>query len=318
MIITGDTFADVLAQAQRMFDIQKKKADEAIPKIMKVEPCKGVEFHSSSLDVRDGWGSRKEPTTVDAWNRSLEAFNSEVDSKVEAIKQVHNSNAAAIANNQAITSKVSLIMRELGIPGTYQERDYASRAQRPKYNTRNAGYLGDLSRNVILTDGYELAISSAARAKQQAKDYHAKKIAGLAQKEREEAAEKKKAKDETLLVHMRVKYKCEVEDGVYDVLRSIIDKNKYLFLAHWMQENRLDWNDGPDSARIGLDGFMVETEEDQKIYDAVSSRIEDWDGDGRVFRDMDYSYDVIYGMVDDAELMADYQRVAEVYSASRY
>ena len=98
MIITGDTFADVLAQAQRMFDLQKKKADETIPKIMKVEPCKGVEFHSSSLDIRDGWGSRKEPTTVDAWNRSLDAFNSEVDAKVEAIKQVHAANADALTN----------------------------------------------------------------------------------------------------------------------------------------------------------------------------------------------------------------------------
>lgn len=318
MIITGDTFADVLAQAQRMFDIQKKKADEAIPKIMKVEPCKGVEFHSSSLEVRDGWGSRKEPTTVDAWNRSLDAFNAEVDAKVEAIKQVHAANADALTNNSAITEKVSLIMRELGIPLTYQERDYSSRAQRPKYNTRNAGYLGDLSRNVILSDGYDAAIASAERAKQQAKDYHAKKVAGLAQKEREEAAAKKKIKDDALIVHMRVKYKCDVEDTVYDVLRAIIGKNKYLWLAHWMQENRLDWNDGPDSARVGLDGFKVESQEDQEIYDAVSSRIEDWGGDGRVFRDMEYSYDVIYGMVDDSELMADYQRIAEVYSASRY
>lgn len=318
MIIAGDKFSDVLAHAQHMFDIQQKKADETIPKIMKVEPCKGVEFHSSSLDVRDGWGSRKEPSTVDAWNRSLEAFNSEVDAKVEVINAVHKSNEAAIANNQAITSKVNLIMRELGIPGTYQERDYNSRTQRPKYNTRNAGYLGDLSRNVILTDGYDAAIRSAANAKQQAKEYHAKKVASLAQKEREEAAAKKKIKDESLLVHMRVKYKCDVEDTVYDVLRAILGKNKYLWLAHWMQENRFDWNDGPDFARVGLDGFSVDSEEDQEIYDAVSSRIEDWDGDGRVFRDMDYSYDVIYGMVDNAELMADYQRVAEVYSASRY
>lgn len=318
MIIKGDDFADVLKQAQCMYDLQKKKADETVPKIMKVEQCKGVEFHSGSLDCKDGWGSRKEPTTLDAWNKALERFNVEVDAKVEAINQVHAANAAAIVNNETITSKVSLIMRELGIPGTYQERDYTSRARQAKYNTQAAGYIGDLRRNVVVTDGYDAAIRSAVNAKQQAKDYHAKKVAGLAQKELEEAAEKKKAKDETLLVHMRVKYKCDVEDGVYDVLRSIIDKNKYLFLAHWMQENRLDWNDGPDSARIGLDGFMVETEEDKKIYDAVSSRIEDWDGDGRVFRDMDYSYDVIYGMVDDAELMADYQRVAEVYSASRY
>lgn len=318
MIITGDNFADVLAQAQRMYDLQKSKADDTIPKIMKVEPCKGIEFHSTSLEFKDGWGSRKEPTTLDGWNQALERFYKEVNGKVEAINAVHAANQQAIETNRAITAKVTLIMRELGIPGTYQERDYASRAQRPKYNTKAAGYIGDLSRNIVVNDGFEAAISSASRAKSAAKEFHAKKIAGLAQKEREEASAKAKIKADNVLVHMRVKYKCEPEDSVSEILSAIIEKNKYLFLAHWMQENRLDWNDGPSSARTGLDGFSVETEEDQKIYDAVYSRIDDWDGDGRVFRDMEYSYDVIYGMVDDTELMADYQRIAEIYSANRY
>lgn len=317
MIIDGDDFASVLKKAQSMYDFQKRKGDETVPKIMKVELCKGVEFHSSSLDVKDSWGSRKEPTTVDGWNRALEAFDSEVDGKVQAINQTHAANAEAIASNEAVVSKVSLIMRELGIPGTYQERDYSSRAQRPKYNTNPAGYIGDLRRNVVTSDGFDSAMRSAANAKQQAKEYHAKKIAGLAQREREEAAAKKKIKDDALIVHMRVKYKCDVEDTVYDVLRAIIGKNKYLWLAHWMHENRLNWIDGHDSASVGLNGFTVETEEDQKIYDAVNSRIENWDGDGRCFRDMDYSYDVIYGMVEDEELMADYQRIAEVYSDFR-
>lgn len=318
MIITGDEFKDVLAQAQRMFDLQKSKADETVPKIMKVEQCNGVEFHSSKLDFKDGWGSRKEPTTVDAWNTSLERFYAEVDQKVEEIKRVHAGNQSAIANNSAITAKVTLIMKELGIPGTYQERDYTSRARMPKYNTRSAGYLEDLRRNVILTDGFDAAIRSAATAKQQAKDYHAKKVAGLAQKEREEAAFKAKKQADAVLVHMRVKYKCDVEAEVYEILNAILEKDKYLHLAHWMHENRLDWNDGPDSARTGLNGFSIETEEDQKIHDAVYSRIDDWEGDGRVFRDMDYNYGVIYGMVKDAELMADYQRIAEIYQSSRY
>ena len=62
-------------------------------------------------------------------------------------------------------------------------------------------------------------------------------------------------------------------------------------------------------------GFEVETKEDQEIYDNIYSYIENWSDylDGRCFRDCEYNYDVLYGMVEEQEpdLYKDYQTIEE-------
>ena len=318
MLIMGADVSDLLKEVQRLHDIQKKKADETVPKIMKIEQCKGLDFLQSSLDSRDGWGNARTNETVAQWDAGLARFNAKADQALAEIERVHEANKEAIQNNIQIKEKVSLIMRELGIPGSFQERDYNSRAMRPKYNTRPAGYIGDLDRNVPINDGYEQAKKQAEDAKKKAAEFHKKQVAGLAQKEKEAAEEKKKSADEQRLVHLRVKYACEFNDTASEVRRAIIGKNKYLWLAHWMERNRLDWNDGCGYAMTGLNGFKVETLEDREIYQAVEARCIDWDGDGRVFRDMDHNYGEIYAKVTDKDLMKDYQAVSEMCELSDY
>lgn len=318
MLIMGADVSDLLKEVQRLHDIQKKKADETIPKIMKIEQCKGLDFHQSSLDSRDGWGNARTNETVAQWDAGLARFNGLADQALDGIERRHEENKQAIQNNTLIKEKVSLIMRELGIPGSFQERDYNSRAIRPKYNTRPAGYIGDLDRNVPISDGYEQAKKQVEEAKKRAAEFHKKQVASLAQKEKEAAEEKKKIADEQKLVHLRVKYGCEFNSTANDVRRAILEKDKYLWLAHWMERNRLDWSDGCDYAMTGLNGFKVETLEDREIYQAVESRCIDWDGDGRVFRDMEHNYNEIYARVTDTDLMKDYQAISEMCEQDDY
>lgn len=318
MLIMGADVSDLLKEVQRLHEIQKKKADETIPKIMKVEQCKGIDFNPSSLDSRDGWGNGRTPDTVAKWDSGLQRFIGLADKTLADIEAAHEANKEAIKNNTEIKEKISLIMREIGIPGTYQERDYNSRAMRPKYNTRNAGYMGDLDRNVKISDFYEQAKKQVEEAKKRATEFHAKKVAGLAQLEKAAAEEKKKAADEQKLVHLRVKYGCEFNSTANDVRRAIIGKDKYLWLAHWMERNRMDWNDGCEYAMTGLNGFKVETLEDREIYQAVESRCIDWDGDGRIFRDMEHNYSEIYAKVTDKDLMKDYQTISEMCEQDDY
>jgi hypothetical protein len=89
----------------------------------------------------------------------------------------------------------------------------------------------------------------------------------------------------------------------------IVSKNKYLCLAYWLEQNRNDWNDGYSFAETGLDSFTIETETDELIYKDIQSYMDDWGGDGRVFRDCEWNYGVLYGMVEDEELMKDFETV---------
>ena len=107
-----------------------------------------------------------------------------------------------------------------------------------------------------------------------------------------------------------VKYDLDAEAEDCDIREAILSKDKYLHLAYWLERNRGDWNDGYSFAETGLSGFHAETAEDNDIVADISSYIEDWDGDGRVFRDCEYNYGVLYGMADEA-LMKDLQTLQE-------
>ena len=113
----------------------------------------------------------------------------------------------------------------------------------------------------------------------------------------------------------RVKYTPdEPESDKQEILDAILEKNKYLRLAHYLRMNRGDWTDGYDYAETGLSGFVVETEVDSEIEKDITHHINNWDGDGRIFRDCEYNYNVIFGMVEDEQLMKDYNSVYEMFN----
>lgn len=125
------------------------------------------------------------------------------------------------------------------------------------------------------------------------------------QKEEQEKAEKEqKEKHDAALYNMKMKYQCPFEK---DILDHILEQNKYLYLAYHLWRNRGDWSDGCDWAKMGLDGFKVETVEDQEIVDEIQSYFENF-SDGRIFRDCHYNYHWLFAKVEKEypELYQDY------------
>jgi hypothetical protein len=131
-------------------------------------------------------------------------------------------------------------------------------------------------------------------------DTEQKKIADENRKKEEEKKLKQQTKKLALLLS---KYDMDLERDWNDLLEVIIHKNKYLYLAYYLEKNRGDWNDGCSYAETGLDSFKIENNLDQSIYDDINEYISNWGDymDGRCFRDCNYSYDVIYGMVAESE-----------------
>lgn len=288
-------------------------AKEEVPKVMKVEPCKfQLTWGTHHLEIKTYYNGSKPPETTEQFNNQLAKYLTSLDAEKKRLLAVHEANLPAIENNKKVRAKVTQVMQAIGIPNSYSERDYSSKARTPKYNTKSAGYLSDLARNVTDTDGYDSAVQSANYAAQQATDYVRHAVALLGQKEREAAIAEQKRKNEMVIVHMRVKYECEPEASPRAVLDAILDKNKYLRLAHYLELNRGDWSEGSDYAEQGLYGFSIETPLDQEIYDVNKALCDDWEGDGRVFRDNEHNYSTIFALVEDDKLMKDYQTVKEM------
>ncbi|AHJ87134.1 hypothetical protein BCP8-2_096 [Bacillus phage BCP8-2] len=134
------------------------------------------------------------------------------------------------------------------------------------------------------------------------------------ERKEQERIEKEKKENRTLAL-LLAKYDLDIESDWDDLLQAIIEKNKYLFLAHRLEQNRGDWTDGCSYAESGLDNFTIETEQDKKIHEDIYYYISTWDKhlDGRVFRDCEYDYGTIFGIAadSDSDLYTDYETVKQ-------
>lgn len=92
------------------------------------------------------------------------------------------------------------------------------------------------------------------------------------------------------------------------VMTNLINRDKYLCLGHFMILNRGDWSSGSDYANEGLKNFNISSDEDSEIYDEISGLANNWEGDGRVFRDCKYNYDYILSLCDE-DIYSDYQKL---------
>jgi len=134
------------------------------------------------------------------------------------------------------------------------------------------------------------------------------------EEEQKKQQEIQRKENERLLAFLLSKYELDITCDWDDLQYAIIQKNKYLYLAHYLMMNRGDWNGGYSYARTGLSGFKVETEQDKEIFDCINNIATTYeDIDGRYFRDCEWNYDVLYNLVKEQNpaLYEDYQKVRE-------
>lgn len=329
MLITANTSLELMQKLQKVIEKEmeqlKLKAEEQIPAVAKLVPypkihdfkIKNTTQNLSSepsywYKRKDIWDQLRE---FDKTEHLTERYNNIVatlDEIDEFQKKVDEQNVLLIENNKRIHQKVSLIMQGLGVGNTFTTTEYSNRSTKAKTVTHSAGYLCDLGRNVPVSVSGKIDTKglrdSALRVWRQKNDT-------LLQKDRDEAKKKQALADLNKMAMLRVKYTPDnPESEKEDILVGVLSKNKYLRLAHFLQMNRGDWTDGYDYAETGLNGFVVENEVDAEIEKDIQFHIDNWDGDGRIFRDCEYNYNVLFGMVDDEQLMKDYNNINEVNS----
>lgn len=245
-------------------------------------------------------------TTYSSPDAAIAAYNKEF----EACQKVHEENLVAIKNNIAVKTALFKLLENLGIQKSYSEFK-RGRSKSTSYHWPN-----ELGQFIPTTDNWDsiqsLYKDAITRANKVKSDEEDKKREELEEMERVKAINNK-IKMMGILAN---KYELSLDANQDDILEKICDQDKYLKLAHGLLENRMDWFDGPDSASCALRQFKIETPLDQEIYDNISPYISDWDGDGRIFRDIEWNYDRIFTLVKESNpsLYSDYQKLMEIYN----
>lgn len=245
---------------------------------------------------------------------SMEPLNNMIafiDAITELDKDKHKRNLEKVKINQTTEKKLFDILDQIGISSTYYGyKTSRSRDTTKMYYSFPSEIKKQMPTNYSENKLEELRKSLAEKIK---KIWNDETYKMKQQRINKEKAEKEKEQNKKLAL-LLAKYDLDLTDSWDTLLTKIINQNKYLYLAHYLEENRNDWSSGHDYAEIGLSKFNVENHIDQDIEtDIMSYMYDNWNGDGRVFRDCKYNYSVLYGMTaeQDAHLYKDYETVKE-------
>ena len=197
-------------------------------------------------------------------------------------------------------------MKAFGIPNSYKESYYpSSRSINPKTRTVDAGFVDDIRKNIKVYDKHYETIKERIKTRRK-QIQEAVKTFSLKSREQEEALKKEeeKLKNEKILATLRVKYDTEYDAEVSEILDKIFSKSKYLRLGDSMLNTRRDFS-RYEEVGIALVFLDHNIDPDKEIIENVMNCLDNWDGDGRIFRDTLWNYDKLFTLVPE-DLYNDY------------
>ena len=202
------------------------------------------------------------------------------------------------------------MMEKFKVKGSWSTYEYKTRRARTRSEvTHSCQWPQEVARFVKTSDEFGTVENWHKNRMEEIQKWKNTKLKELADKKRAIEQNEKAKTERRLLAQFQVKYNLEPESEWKDVLECIIDKNKYLKLAYHLEMNRNDWSDGSYYAECGLNSFTIESEMDKEIQKDLQWEIDNWDGDGRVFRDCNWNYSRIYNLVQDDVLVYDFEIV---------
>lgn len=280
-----------IAQLEREFgEVQPVKSIPSLFPIQDIIWQKGkVSLHSFS-DV-------KQHICPDRFTEFFEKWTGECEKIIEE-------NKTAVSNNIALREKVMKLLTTLG----FKEKNVEYKGRSIKRVETTAAWVVELYRaipctNYTIKDEYDRYLRAVQDWRKEI-EMHARQ-----EKIAQENLVKENERINTL-AYLRVKYKLDMNSDQEEILEHLLSLNKYLYLAHYLEKNRGDWNDGASYAKFGLKFFNSQTSEndtDDEIYAEISDLVSNFE-DGWVFRDCKYNYDVLFSMVP-TDLMEDYGKL---------
>lgn len=288
-------------------EISQLKKEFGVPQSFTLYPRLTIKYYDSYCGMKESgyfsdWQKNLKPTIV---AEALTAWKTECD-------KIKVKNEPTIKHNLELLEKAKKLFISLGLKETVRKPVGRSRI---KTHDVRAEWVNELDKAIPINDGYYLSVEEPFKRYSEALIKWNKELAEHeVQNKRAEEVKSRENKRLNTIATFRVKYNLEPDAEFDDILDALLMKDKYLSLAHYLQKNRGDWNDGYSYAETGLGYFTVETPEDIKIEREISDLITNWDGDGRCFRDCTYNYDYLFGLVIERnkDLYLDYQKLMEI------
>lgn len=233
-------------------------------------------------------------------------------------KPVHQQNIAVQQKNKEVFEAIVELVKRAGIKAEYFGEIKVGRKRKTGWTEHE--WVKDIRRQVPPEyPAYKLDMLFSRLKEKLARLYEEERDR-LLEEERERKRKEEKKEATLKFARLLVKYNLPDDTTPQELLRHLLEKNRYLFLAHYLYMNRCDWSDGCLYAEEGLDFFREHMDEnnpvDAAIYGEISEYVDNWSdhGDGRVFRDCEWNYDRLYGMVkeQDPELYDDYFNCEEI------
>jgi len=300
-----------LSSARRDLDKVEEKFEELKNQVAKLSNPAG-EFkkyesypQAPNLKRAHGWGySRDEFLPKGIAEKELGAWFTKCTAICERNKEVEN-------HNSIIFDKAVAFMLSLGLGKT---ETYKKTSRSVNWSTRESPWLTSIRNQKGSGGGWSRVNDQCTRLSKGIVEREEAKAQAEKQKEKERKAAIAERQSNLKIALIAQKYVPEnaVECENDEILEAILGRCKYLCLAHWMRKNRDDWNDGYSYAEIGLNQFTIESVLDQEIDEDISDLIQNWDNDGRVFRDCTHSYDTLFARCDE-ELLKDYNAFIEMF-----
>lgn len=296
-----------------------KKENEFFNNFSPAEPLLEYNYNKDvNIILRQYWEEFKPKHEECSWpysdsNKPNFIKNNYTIDKIQVLIKLDESisvqNNIIINNNKEKHDKIMTFFKRIKLPEKTKVV-HSTRARYPKTTWEEASWIKEIRAAYPVYDNWNTILTSYNEKIKFLTKYEHDKNAYLVQQENIKTKENNKNKHIAILAGINIKYQLSIPPeclNAQEVLHKIILLNKYLYLGHYLNKNRNDWNDGHRSADVGLRyfNFQLMIGDDSLISEDIQDCINNWDGDGRVFRDTKYNYSVLFSMVE-KELINDY------------
>lgn len=253
-----------------------------------------------------------DPLTEQLRKRLEYQNESALNAAYQACQPIREKNLKAIEENRALKEKLQALFVSLNVP-TKRVNMNPSRVWNAKARWQETGWPNSIAA-IPVDDGWaglERQYKDTLKALEEDKE---KKARAREQEEAERQRTEKKRRDTVALGLLATQLGLDPLAEAYEVRKALLGRNKYLRLADAMYRTRCDWSDGPYRVADALANFSRETEEDHRIALQLEGHVEDWCGDGRIFRDCQHNYDSLFDLVKatDPNLWEMYEKFREI------
>ena len=283
--------------------------------IEKLELCNFITKMSRTYSYYGSTSYYFKPNPIE----QLKDMEAKLEENFLKAKDAHGRNIPLIEINKNLSEKIRTFMKdEIGLAEKYSVWELPTpRSKHKKLVTKTAGYMDDMIREIKVSDNFAYEELTYTNLKKYIEEE--RKKLNAAEEDFKKVKEQNVVKNKQNIAVMQIIVKYGMNDsGIYDpedvndILEFLLAKDKYLALAHGGLASRMNWSDGFYKAESALGNFKVETEIDQEIVDDWNEIFTSDETDGRAFRDTEYNYSYLFGLVEDKQLLEDYEFISSL------